>query len=377
MPGYPDRAERIALVDRQAKEARQYAHLLEVGRFLWLKKEFDAAEQCFAVVAANFPSKEVWNNLGACQLAQAADRMGREEMYFAYPFEIDASNRLLNGSSRSQGGEKAPPQARPLLEKAIRNFEKARLLDSVYVPAYVNWACAETLLGNHALAIGLIDKLDGYQSGPLPGNACLVRGIARVRMGNVEEAEADFRCMQQRHAYQGAYNYALFKQIRRTWLDYLSDWTTHWPTVEGWIQQYFMAAPAGMPRQAKAESLPAWLAEGQTGPGNGFEEITRLPHPAPLLVTQRTTGDVTGFSIQLKTRRIYLAQTHRYAPSRSDRGLRAGDSVKRLVNQYGSPSRTVAGAADTVFYVYDQAGLIAEVAGNSVRRWMIYRTQSL
>jgi tetratricopeptide (TPR) repeat protein len=377
MPGYPSRPERIDLVARQAEEARQYAYLLEVGRFLWLKKEFDAAEQCFAAVVANFPAKEAWNNLGACQLAQAADRLGNEEMYFAYPFEIDASNRLLNGSSRGEQAGEGPNQVRPLLEKAIHSFEKARLLDSVYVPAYVNWACAETLQGNHALAVGLIDKLDGYQSQPLPGNAYLIRGIARVRMGRVEEAEADFQLMKQQQAHQAAYNYALFEKISRTWLDYLPDWATHWPAVQGWIQQYFMAAPAKIQSPVKVESLPAWLVGGKTISGNTFKEITRLPHPAPLRVALCTIGNVTGFIIESKTRRMYLAQACAGGSCRSDRGLRPGDSVKRLVNRYGSPSRTVAGAANTVFYVYDQAGLIAEVIGGRVKGWMVYQISPL
>ena len=378
MEGYPTRTERIALIVKQAKEAQQYAQLQEVGKFLWLKKEFAAAEQCFAVVAENFPSKESWNNQGVCQLAQAAERMSNEEMYFAYPFEIDASSRLLNSSSRGGSAEPERSRVKPLLEKAILSAQRAKLLHSTYVPAYVNWAPAETLQGNHLLAIGLIDKLDGYLTHSMSGNAYLIRGIARVKTGQFKEAAADFRMMQQQGAYQSAYNYALFEKIHRSWLHALQDWVTQWPTVESWIQQYFMTAPVRKGAvKAQPESLPGWIMTGQTASGNTFEEIARLPHPAPLLVMQCSNGGISGFRIQLKTQRIYLAQPNLSKGCRSARGLQCGDSVKSLISKYGSPSRTAAGNMDTIFYVYDPAGLIAEVVNGSVKSWMVYRTETL
>jgi len=189
--------------------------------------------------------------------------------------------------------------------------------------------------------------------------------------------QADFRKINKEHAHQAAYNYALFEKLGNYWTDYLADWLTRWPDTERWIQEYFMSKPATNRDRVKTERIPTWLLDSIDISGDVFEELMQLPYPAPVHISYRATHGVNGFRIQLKTRQIFMAQINSVSQKASNRKLQYGDSVKSLLSRYGSPSRIVVGNADTTFYMFEQANLIAEIVHGRIRKWMIYQTKML
>lgn len=115
-------------------------------------------------------------------------------------------------------------------------------MDQWYASSYVNLAYTYSLQNNQAAAIGKINELENIcaeANNILPGNAYLVRGIALVKNGQTAQAQADFEQAVKKNAYQTAYNKALYQKIYTSWQNQVSDWLTHWPSVEKWIYQFW------------------------------------------------------------------------------------------------------------------------------------------
>ncbi|MBF0295051.1 MAG: M48 family metalloprotease [Magnetococcales bacterium] len=109
-----------------------------------------------------FPSREVYNNLGACYLELAREEMGSPrgegKSAFWLPVWFDGASRaepLLAGWRSDRSGEGKQPLAPMLsdppgreLELAVESLEQAAGMDEAYLPARLNLATAHHLRGD-------------------------------------------------------------------------------------------------------------------------------------------------------------------------------------------------------------------------------------
>jgi hypothetical protein len=140
---------RVRLEDRlQSLQAFHFGvRLLHFGRYregLALLREFQQ----------QFPSREVFNDLGYGHLQQALERMPPELAYHYWlpglaDLHTPLSRLTLRASAPTQGRTqwRIAPAAREDLLDAARYFELAIAKDSRYAPAHVNLAMTHLLLG--------------------------------------------------------------------------------------------------------------------------------------------------------------------------------------------------------------------------------------
>lgn len=352
MPGYPARQQRIEAAQRKARRTQQMAHIWETGKFLYLKKDLVSAQRCFAHILSAFPTKEVFNNVAACALAQAVSLSDSAEMYFAYPFEIDANNRLRNGNLRSAGHETDRRQRAELLQSAREHAEKALQLDKSYAPAAISLAAALSLQNRPAFAVEIIRDLE-QNSGGLPANAHLMRGIALVKCGRAAAARADFEQARRQQAFMHAYNCALYENLQKGSLQNIWEW------VGGYFTGKNAVRPLATPSVQTAKPDAAF-----TNATFRSEWTARIPEPHPVHISVQAGPNTTDFCIKTESQHIFMRQSG---------GLAVPLKVAALHKRHGPASRQVAAGGGAVFYCYDQARLMAETKNGLVVRWIAYR----
>jgi tetratricopeptide (TPR) repeat protein len=116
----------------------------------------------FETITKEFPSREIYNNLGIARarMALLLKPKTKEEFEaperFKYPLEIENKTRLYREDTRSI---QLDNNYLELLGAAQSDFEKAISLDPSFVKSYINLACIYDLLDNPENAIGTIKRL--------------------------------------------------------------------------------------------------------------------------------------------------------------------------------------------------------------------------
>ncbi|OAD19021.1 TPR repeat-containing protein [Candidatus Thiomargarita nelsonii] len=87
-----------------------------------------------------FPGREVYNNLGVCELQRARKLLGKEAYLYWLPSVLDVTTQTENFSLPYASKGERNTLADEFLEKAKTYFELASSMDSSYVPAKVNLA---------------------------------------------------------------------------------------------------------------------------------------------------------------------------------------------------------------------------------------------
>ncbi|MEO6038785.1 MAG: hypothetical protein ABIQ93_10250, partial [Saprospiraceae bacterium] len=110
----------------------------------------------------------------------------------------------------AKGGQDYKQERTRLLKLAITQFDSAVLLDSRYAPAYLNKACALSLLGDTAGArLVLATARKQAQQQPYAKTAIdaqVLAGILYERQGRMEKAKAAFSAAKEQGSVLGAYN---------------------------------------------------------------------------------------------------------------------------------------------------------------------------
>lgn len=137
--GYPTLQDRKILSLRSAEKLSQLVDLFEMANYLYAIGRYEDAIQYFAYVLQQYPSRELYNNLGVTALMSAVDLFSETEMKFKFFAELDME------SSASRGGADTIQRTK-YLQQAILHFDAAISLDPSYAPAYFNKAVAYALL---------------------------------------------------------------------------------------------------------------------------------------------------------------------------------------------------------------------------------------
>lgn len=139
--GYPTLQDRKILSLRSADKLAQLVDLFEMANYLYAIGRYEDAIQYFAFVLQQYPSRELYNNLGVTALMSAVDLFSKTEMKFKFFAELDMESSASRGSTDSI-------QRTKYLQQAILHFDAAISLDPSYAPAYFNKAVAYALLND-------------------------------------------------------------------------------------------------------------------------------------------------------------------------------------------------------------------------------------
>jgi tetratricopeptide (TPR) repeat protein len=370
--GYPDKSERLRFSEEKIREISPLRFIFWAGQLLLLRKEFEAAVSCFDYILSQYPSPEIYNNTGLARLARAMELMDTQEIYFAYPFELDANTRLKRGTLRTNVKPKESELTVNLLSDAQAAFEKALDMDNGYSPAYINLACTYSLQGNQAAAVGKINELEVLNgSTRLPGNAHLIRGIALVKDGQVGKANTDFDKVKQKKAFQHTYNLELYKQISASWEDKTIHWLTHWPTAENWIKSFWNQSKESKstPPDGKWETIPFSKIELTEKP----EVSVVIPGPQfPVKVSGKTNAEGYSLQLDLPDYRLDVIYSRSILSMSDVQETKIGTSISSSQIRSTNPSYSISGTGGIRYDYYQNEGVVFEMENEIRRGWWKY-----
>jgi tetratricopeptide (TPR) repeat protein len=124
------------------------AHFNRCDDAVYFLKEFARA----------FPSHQVFNNLGLCELQQAQLELGDRAYSYWLPSVLDVSSELEDEWVSMSKGEELSTLARNLLNRAKEYFEWASDKDASYLPARLNLVTTTLYLGEIYQARAQIEK---------------------------------------------------------------------------------------------------------------------------------------------------------------------------------------------------------------------------
>ena len=218
---YPKKFRKNSYAEK-LKELESKTTYYEVGTAFYFDKKYEEAADLFQNLSLYFPSREIWNNLGASYLQLGFKEMEVSGQEFIFPVEYDIHTRMSSGSRGILNDDK--------IEKSIIYFKKAIQMDNKYWPAKINLASAYLSLNKYHSAIHTIDE--GVN---LPPDAYTILGIAYANLQNIEKAKKNFENAALYGANGAKYNLNLFNQNQNWWLDV----SLHFLEMKHYVTKWF------------------------------------------------------------------------------------------------------------------------------------------
>lgn len=365
--GYPTLQERMKIGANSKKKLEKLIAVFEAANLLNATDDFERAASCYDHIISVFPSREVYNNAGVSLAREALKLFDVEKIKFAYPFTMDLDTRMDNAGQKGLGEDRDEKMKR-LLTEAKDMFNTAITMDPEYAPAYVNLTMVNDLLGDHELAAGMGSKAitmsQAYGLQVLLANAYIAKGIALANSGKNNEAKDAFNKAKEGNKLMAELNLNAI-------------------TTPGFFARLF-----GQPKKSeeKISSMEETIAETEPGlmdailEGAEEMEIKRQSDKRPAIrIYSRHEESYTAIKVKTysypKGLDNFIVTTPFYK-GKSGRGITIGAKAAQVKEQYGSPTRTVAGAQKT-FYIYEKAKIIFLIDGSDkVDSWVIYAKEN-
>ncbi|MBP6184471.1 MAG: tetratricopeptide repeat protein [Saprospiraceae bacterium] len=196
--GYPSLMDRQALAKRTTEKLEELVEAFEMASLLTAIDRYSEAYAYYRHVLMAYQSREIYNNLGVTAVLDAMQYMKESEKKFKLPLELDLESSGTRGSGMAT-------DVAAKLRQAILHFDAAISLDPNYAPAYLNKACAYTLLGDttkarfyadiEARAAATFSKLPKTQQ-----DVDILLAILEAQAGNAAQAKKMFM----KAAYEGS-----------------------------------------------------------------------------------------------------------------------------------------------------------------------------
>lgn len=191
--GYPSLSDRKAMIRSSAEKVVELADIFDVANLMAItarsEEEFQIAQMLYEYILDDYQSRELYNNLGVLATYQALLYFRENELKYRFPLQLELEFRSARGAG-------ALDTRTALLRKAVRCFDYAIGLDAGYAPAYLNKACALTLLEEYPRArfYAMQEALDkaGPEDKHMAGSVEVLLGIIASREGMAEEAGGHF-----------------------------------------------------------------------------------------------------------------------------------------------------------------------------------------
>jgi hypothetical protein len=153
LSNYPSFQERKRMAEEGEKKLEKLIDAFDFANFLAALGEYEDAYQYYQfILAQNYESREIFNNLGVIATLAAMEYFdfgweSDELPPYTFPVELDEESRIVSGSkSTEQTTEEQKASREKYLREAIGFFRNARMLDRRYAIAQLNEGCAQLLL---------------------------------------------------------------------------------------------------------------------------------------------------------------------------------------------------------------------------------------
>lgn len=191
IPGYPSLSDRKAIAQKSTEKLADLANVFDMANYLTALGNYASGRKYFKYILKEFQSREIYNNVGVLSVLEALTFFDKKEVKFGYPIELDATSRLKQ-SERISGFSERKARREELLREAIAHFETAMELDGNYAPAYLNLACAHTLIGDTDEAEYFVRKAEKIAqkigADKTFNDLLILKGILAEKKGNLTSA---------------------------------------------------------------------------------------------------------------------------------------------------------------------------------------------
>lgn len=368
--GYPSKSARYRIVREEIDKLSSLTNAFLTGQFLYLMKEYQLAADCFHYITEEFPSREIFNNVGVSYLALAMKFVDQDDQYYAYPFELDPSSRLQKVTMRA-ADQSNQLQLNRFLGMAKANLEQAVKLDPDYFSAHINLACVSILEDNQYAAIGRLNEL-GKKGQALSANAYLVRAIAYDKNGERSKAQKDFKRALKLNAFQGAYNLELFNSRASVWGQFrgylkngIGEWISNW-----WYADSECRVEED---QSIGQMSFARLLDNMHS-GNQIK-LPAKPVKFLLVNDENADGLYVNFAGSTEDLKLFALQTQPYYRGKTKSGIQIGSSDEEVLKKYCKPDYKLNGSGSSEFYFYQDQQIIFEMVDGKVKSWSLIRIQ--
>lgn len=183
---YPSLQERQKIAQEVCKKAKELIILFDTANYLNAIGEHLAAATAYEHLLQLVQYKELYNNLGASLVAEAARTTPFGETKFRYPLALDWDIALRDGVG----------DRREILAKAIQYLAKATQMDATHYNSFINLACAYVLDNQLDAANDLLKKMQNVpQDAEQLAEVNILLAILRSKEGKTSEAEAILKAM--------------------------------------------------------------------------------------------------------------------------------------------------------------------------------------
>ncbi|MBL7828527.1 MAG: hypothetical protein JNJ57_17975 [Saprospiraceae bacterium] len=137
LPKYPSLQDRRSMSTFTIQKLELLVDVFDAANLLTAIGRYGEAKFYYKHILKDYQSREIFNNVGVLTLLEVLDNT---EQKWLFPVELDLTIRA------SRGNDGFAQRRDQMLLDAIRHFDAALNMDPNYAPAYLNKACALTLL---------------------------------------------------------------------------------------------------------------------------------------------------------------------------------------------------------------------------------------
>ncbi|MCB0557187.1 MAG: hypothetical protein KDD02_26820 [Phaeodactylibacter sp.] len=346
---HPNLAKRTAMIDASAKKLAEFIEIFETANFLAAVGSYADARAFYKYILKTYQSREIFNNLGVLTVFEALTYFNESEVKYRLPLQLDLEPRSSKGSGFAD-------TQKALLEEAIRYFDSAISLDESYAPAYLNKACAYTLLKDYERANFYATREAAQRSQENPKfakaatDAMVLQGIIAGMQNDRIKAEAFFDMAIAQGSSLAQYNKNVLLKLDQGEEESTGFSLSAPEKVDGFELSTFSRRPFGA--QAYNEKIGDKLMF--------FEFAGSAPNNSKVLISQYNNGERNAF---------FHITGDGYQGS-SGRGIKLGDSLDKIEGEYKKPIRTLE-LTNGQILVYNQVIFLIGM-DKKVKKWAVY-----
>ncbi len=378
IPNYPSKADRKKLAeesDRQLKELIQY---YETANLLLLSGMYEDADRYYEKVLSVFQGREVYNNAGVnASMAALKCILYDKKVDYAYPFELDAESRIM---TEDRGNFGFANKEDYFFSKALDYFERAEALDRNYSAAYINQAAVYSLMkkqrhadffADQALEIAEANKEVYSQE-----KAYILKGIIAHQAGNAANAKRFLNKALSLNSDSRLAKINLAVVEGKSNLDVINTMGVRTKINSDDDSESIDVSSPGVSGARKTELIDGLSlnAFAQTMDFDFYQVIDdemeygrKDMNNAKIMMNMSMDEPEEHYAIFGMTGKNYTGETKL--------GIKLGDDYKKVVQAYGSPSRTIA-SRNGFFLMYDRQRIIFTVRKSKVVSWAVTKVKS-
>lgn len=397
---YPSLADRKKLCTRTFDKLQDLIQIFNMANLLTLTEHFEMSHEFSKFVLQDYQSREIYNNFGVSILLQAIidfPQYAKKRLKYKYPIEIELQERWpineppQNNQTTGGWGSSKPKLIaynpfQKLVYQALLNFDAAISLDPNFAPAYLNKACAYSLLGDSTRAAFYANvecrlrAKQNYEKTTLDIDVLL--GVLEANSGNDSIAKTIFQTAAEKGSSIAKLNLKVLVQGPKDFFN--EDIKEPKIIISEPVEDDNSKGSGGATLMNHIEYTPAkdYGDDEQIDSLNLRNLITKsiLPNMKTINI-----GDKTQLSTSTKKSnystlyiieqvksydKIYFLGTKPKYKGKTFRGISIGSNVESVLKVYGDPKSTYESSTGQILTYHNIIFILGKK--NQVEQWYIY-----